>query len=341
MSVGRAVAVSATVAVMAALASCSGAAASPPRALPSPSVTPVIDLAQQPDANFSVARPSLLPSDLPAFGQPPGPVCVAGGVRATATMRQIPAGSSYGTAGLLTLRGTHCNLRVDGYVIRLLDASGRDLGLPVRGRPSGSPTAAPERPIVSSARLGFTWTGRYCGPRPAVVAVTVPGETFALRIPIPSSTPIPGCTGDDVSHLVLGTAATSGPVMPVPEDWQSLQARLVLPATVHQGPLPLVVVLSTSGTAAVSFAGICPNYAVTASIHTEYTPVHNSFGYQTAGIGDMCNRRIVIRPGKPVTVALGLVPTDTGGATWWPGSTVHIAWAIAGVPTATASVTVR
>jgi hypothetical protein len=323
-------------AAAAVIASCSSPHASAPRAQPTSPAHPVIELAQQPDANFSVGPPQLLASTQPAWGPPPGPTCTAANVHSSAALRSVPAGNAHGTAGVLTLQATGCILRVDGYVIRLLDASGHDLDVPIRTPPMRSAA----RPIVSEARLGFLWSGRYCGPRPAFVEVTVPGRPLALRIPIPAATPIPGCTGSEGSHLALGDAVPSGSVMPVPDDWRSLQARLVLPATVQQGEVPLVVVLSTSSAAGVSLAGICPSYAVTASIHTEYTPVHNSFGYQTGGTGDLCSKRVVVRPGKPVTLTLGTVPTDTQGATWWPGSALRVEWAMPGVPIATGSATV-
>ncbi len=316
------------------VAGCASATVKSSALVPSPSRTAAVAPTGK---AFAVAAPA---EQLSAISGPAprdlGP-CRPSAIMATARSRQ----ANDGVLGLITIVGRACSLAVNPDRILLLDDAGRPL--PVKTTPAGGINPASSiRPDLTEAggsvAVGFSWTGSYCGHRP--VNVQIPALPAAIRIALDG--PAPTCAHGNDSRLTPGVVSgPQAPVEPAPTAWTALRARLVIPKTVHEGPVPLSVVLTTTGTTDVSLAAPCPEYIVTIS-HPDVAGRGFGGGGDefTGDFGDLCSRTIVVHPGHPLTLAIPSVHY-TPEAPWEIGGTFLAQWAIAGVPTASASATIR
>jgi hypothetical protein len=250
--------------------------------------------------------------------------------------------SGDGVLGLITLRGKGCTIETEPATIRLLGAGGQVL--PIH-RSAGNPTnpAGSKRPDIAeysgNVLMGFAWTGSYCGPSATSVQVSV--ATYTLRIPLRGA--VPSCQkgqGSQGSELIPGVLKQAGAaVEPAPVAWGALRARVVLPATVGQAPIPLEVVLTNSSKNAVSLADPCPDYLTTASLSAGGAV--SVYG----GGGDLCGRALVVKPGVALVLKLGTLQfpafSDLPRTKVTPGDPVEVTWEIAGVPMATATALIR
>jgi hypothetical protein len=200
--------------------------------------------------------------------------------------------------------------------------------------PAGS--HAPD-PADTSARIGFAWSGAYCGPPAASIQITIQGKPVRAAL----SGPGPACQRGAASVLIPGTLGGAGQgVVPAPVSWRSLHARLVLPASVGLGPVPLVVVITNTGTKTVSLSDPCPEYVTRGML--ESGEIGAGFGSPQA---NLCDQPRTLPPGTSVTLSLPSLALPTTATV--PllrvkrGDLVSLNWSIAGVPTATATSRIR
>ena len=287
---------------------------------------------QLPDRNFSVAAPPppVVGPVAIGGGMWPYPECPAASLKASLTTRT----AADGILGLLRVWGVKCSVQVDENRLRLLDASGRVLPVSEsRGNPLNQPTFYGPG-AGGDVRMGFAWTGSYCGPRPSSVRILVVGHPVV----IPFTGPTPACDKKSTSRLIEGSLGVPGePVMPAPVAWQSLTARVVLPKTLSRAPVPLTIEFVNHGKQEISLAVPCPAYRVILSTNT--TGSNFAMSSQGQSTGDLCGRPITITPGKPQTVSLGTLDFPLASAK--TGDRVTVTWYMAGiesVPSATATI---
>jgi hypothetical protein len=246
-----------------------------------------------------------------------------------------------GVLGLITLVGRACSLAVNPSGIRLSDGSGRPLPVSTDSNDGVNPAFA-IRPDLSesegSVSVGFSWTGSFCGQGP--VTVQIPALPAVVRVPLTG--PVPSCTTGESSRLTPGVVSgLDAAVEPAPKAWTPLRARLVIPKTVHEGAVPLSVVLTNLGTSDVSLSAPCPSYVLTLDYLTVAGRGFGGGGHEfTGNFGDLCSKPLVVHPGHPLTLTIPSVHY-TAEAPWMVGSTFSAHWAIAGVPTAAASAMIR
>ena len=290
-----------------------------------------------PDRAYAVAAPPDTSTGGGAVLKPPD--CSPESLQTAATTRV----AADGVLGLVTLHGKGCAIETDPSTIRLVDASGKALPVALSG---GNPTnpAGSKRPDIAQYAgdvvMGFAWTGSYCGPATVSVRVTV----LFRNVLVPLHGPAPTCRKGGASTLVRGVLKEPGEaVEPAPLAWKSLRARIVLPATMGQGSIALVVVLTNSGKAPVSLADPCPDYLTTTSL------AHGPYGRQAISVygggGDLCSHALVVKPGNPLTLNLGTLAfpafSDLPRTPTVPGDPVTVTWSMAGVPEASATSHIR
>jgi hypothetical protein len=289
-----------------------------------------------PDREYAVGVPFIGGTGGPALGPRPA-VCRANVLHATATTR--PSGE--GVVGLITITARSCSLPVDVSSLGLVGAGDRPLQVHAsKGNTTNLPylrSGFAEQD--GTVRVGFAWSGSYCGPVAKSVAVNVGGNDaliIALTGPSPSCRP-----GAAASVLIPGVVGgLDDAVEPPPVSWHSLTAKVLLPKTVLQVPIPLTVVLTNTGRTPVSLSSPCAKYVTTVklAVGAISTEIGGSFG-------DLCGSSFTVLPGRPVTLTLpGLeFPTfsDTPRTRVSSGDPVTVTWAIAGVPPATATTHVR
>jgi hypothetical protein len=278
----------------------------------------------------------------PAGPGPPAPQrpCQANTISSSAKLS--PAAD--GLLGIITLAGPRCSLQVDPNGMRLLDASGEPLPISFDAGPttnSAGSAGTDYAQAAGSVRVGFAWTGSYCGP-PAR-SLEIPALPATVRIPLTGAEP--ACHHSTSSRLIPGIVDRPGaPVEPAATAWQSLRVRLVLPKTVKPGSVPVTVVFTNTGRTNVSLAAPCPTYAIGLTVPT--VPIGNYGGTiaQTGGnAGDLCANALVVTPSKPLTVKL---PAITALASdprnpWRSGDTLQLDWTMAGVATAHATAVIQ
>ena len=170
--------------------------------------------------------------------------------------------------------------------------------------------------------------------------MTVPALPSALHATLHG--PLPTCTSGNTGVLTPGVITAAGsPAEPAPPAWDNLQARLIVAPTVHEGPIPLSIMLINRGRKPVSLSAPCPSYAITTS-GTSITGRGLAGGtFIDADSGDLCgDGPLEVPAGRSVTLRAGTTPYEREGP-WKKGSTLSIDWAIAGVPTAHATTTVN
>ena len=306
------------------------------------------DSAPLPDSDpFRVAAPILdaAAGPGPAPYQPP---CQAHDIRATAQTRAIASG----VAGVIQLVGNHCSLHIFPGPTALLDNSGQQLTLPVEPDHTLVNPAANQRPDLplgaGVAAWGFTWRGSWCGPAAVAVVVALGDDPAYLADPAnpavrasgevvaPLTGPAPPCDGHSDAVFVPGVAGEpTDATLTSPPEWAGLRATLIIAATIASRTLPPAVVELLNTTATPIAMSPCPNYALTiessvmggtevdggggslpCALTPRLVPAHGTISYDLAGRG--------YDPGGPGDGAI-------------EGTVVTIQFAIAGVPTATAT----
>jgi hypothetical protein len=288
-----------------------------PPAKPSP--PPVL----QPDRNFAVAAPALPLSMGHGGGMYLGPpaLCPPSTLRASA----VTSAATDGVVGVITLVGGECSLSANPATIRLLDDKGQGLPVPVDTHNTGL-----SRPNVGdqSVRVGFAWTGAYCGVPAAAVELEVSGKP--LRIPLHG--PGPSCRASAVSRLVSGSEGDGKTaVVPPPAAWKPLRATLVLPKSLPwDQPVAVDVILTNTGSSDVSLVSPCASWRAAIQIT-------NGGGIATTGsTGDFCSQPLTVKPGHPLHLHLGTLPLNQSSIEI-RGAAVTVVWGISGVPAATAT----
>ena len=247
--------------------------------------------------------------------------------------------SADGVVGVISLTHPGCTIEVEPTSLRLLTAAGQLLPI---GLSAGNPVnpAGSKRPDVAEysgrVRLGFAWSGTYCGGAGPQLQVRVNGH--AVRAVLGG--PLPGCRSPGASTVTPGVIAQPGaPVGPAPQAWRALRARVILPATVDQGPVPLKVVFTNSGRQPVSLADPCPVYNGAVQVSAGGFASLHGLG------GDLCARALTVQPGRPLTLDLGTVAfpafSDTPRTIVRRGDRVQLTWQMAGVATTTATAVIR
>ncbi len=293
----------------------------------SPPATPV---QLQPDREYAVGAPYVGASGPAA---PPPKPCSEALATATATTRA----SVEGVAGLITLNAkTGCGLVPDPSSLGLVNAQQRPLGVPLSKGNTTNPTYLRSEfaEAAGHVRVGFAWSGSYCGPPAKWIALTVNGDNAVL---VALDGPAPACHPGGTSVLIPGSVgAPDDAVVPPPLSWKALTESVVLPTTVAAGPIPLVVVLSNHGKTAVSLASPCPQVVARTEVG----------GASVGGpLQDLCSRPLTVEPGKELTLALGALDFPT--ASTFPqlnvasGEPVTVTFSIAGIPPATATTHIR
>jgi hypothetical protein len=298
-----------------------------------------------PDSAFRVAGPILEA----AAGPGPPPVqtpCRPSDVTATGQTRPIASG----VAGVVELVGDHCSLHISTWPTALLDAAGDALALPVDSTVTTVNPAANQRtdiPLgVGILGWGFTWRGSWCGPRATAIAIVLdsdssePASSAVQQVVVPLTGPTPACQGHSTAVLVPGVLGepTDATLTPPPE-WVGLRARLTLPATTDGHVLRSAVVQFQNVTAVPIVMSPCADYALEIDNLTA-----GGSALQAGGGVLPCPRlpRVVPAHGT-ISYDLGAQSYDegdpAGGAP--PGSTVTARFAIAGIPTALATVRVN
>jgi hypothetical protein len=325
----RVVRLAAVAVVVATMAAC-GQSGSPPV----PSQTPAKTVFPVLGRTYAAAAPPDRSSGGGAM--PRSAPCYAVSTR----MSAVTAANEFGVLGVITLTKAGCTLEVDATHLRLLTADGKRVDVtPSAGNPTNP--AASKRPDIAEyageVRIGFAWTGSYCGPVAAKVQLPVNGHPTTIAL----HGPAPHCDENGHSQLVPGTVnGLKSPVEPAPAAWSALRARVMLPARVPRSPIPLTVVLSNASRSDISLAGPCPYYNTTTSLF--------SHGYESlilGGGGDLCGKAFVVPAGKSLTLHLGTLPfpeySDLPRTLVRTGDPVMVTWEMAGVPTARARASIE
>jgi hypothetical protein len=280
----------------------------------------------EPDRRFAVQAPII------SYGgrgaprlTPPPPLCGSTALRATANTRT----ASDGVVGVITLSGRDCRVDANPASLLLVDSAGKRVPVPTAKHAQTRTDFYAED--SGSVRVGFAWTGSYCGTATAAVELTVLGKP--LRLPLDG--PLPSCHGQTGGELVPGSElGPPGAVVPPPATWRVLKADLLLPTSSSNGPVPLTVVLTNTGKSAVSLASPCPTWVAELQIANGLIATGNS------SAGDLCTRALIVRPGQPLRLTLGSMPLNSPGMQL-TGARVTLSWAISGVATATASTRIK
>ncbi len=243
------------------------------------------------------------------------PACARGLVAASETT----VGAVDGVVGVLSLAAQQCSLTPDAKSIALLDAKGRRLAVKTSAGNPVNAAAALRSDTPGSLRVGFAWTGSWCGPRPAFVEIAVRGEAVRARY----TGPVPACRKESSGKLVPGIVGYADtPVEPAPVAWQALRAQVVVPTTRAGGKLVVAVTLTNPTRDDISLASPCPTYAMTVS--------YESSGSEVGGGGDFCDRALVVKAGGSITLRPA-VPADSPVRALAAGDHIIVTWSMAGV----------
>ncbi len=282
----------------------------------------------EPDRRFAVVAPTI------AFGHgggvprldPQPPQCSSTALRSSAATS--PAAD--GVVGVITLSGRNCRASAKPTTLRLVDSAGKSL--PVATAKNVQIRTDFRAEDDGSVRVGFAWTGSYCGNASAAVELTVLGKP--LRLPL--NGPLPACTGRTDGELVPGSElGPPGAVVPAPAAWTALKAQVVAPKiTPEDKTVPLAVVLTNTGKSDISLAAPCATWEATLRIDNDGISTGGGAG------GDFCSRALVVKPGQPLRLTVDNLPLNSS-AEQLRGATVTLLWGIAGVPAATAKTVVR
>jgi hypothetical protein len=281
-----------------------------------------------PGSSFAAAAPVVVPFSGPAAMQ--RPPCSASAIKADATTTR----GANGVLGLISITGTGCSLHLDTTRMRLVDSEGTVVAA-TNKPPSVNPglnghAFIPE--ANGSVSIGFAWSGSFCGTAPAI---EMPALPEVVRIPIQGATP--ECDKAKAGRLIPGVVGYPGqPVEPAPADWQALRARLNLPSHVSEGPISMSVTITNPSDKTISLAAPCPAYTIILSFSTETGRGLAGASAVVGSGGNLCDTALELGPGQSVTQPI----PDTSYARespWKVGSQLTAQWAMAGVPTATAT----
>ncbi len=272
-----------------------------------------------------------------------------------------------GTVTLTT--SSSCSLDGASTAGSLLDGSGRKLpvGVVPTGtttlNPPGGPWAVTVRPHAGTgdaATILFNWRAPYCGPRPGALRLTlVSGPNAArdsvlpelLTVRVPLDGPDPVCTGDHGSTgpLLLGFVDRAARVgQPLPQDRKGLRVSVGVPAYVPAAPAPVAfgyAIRLINPTASPIALAPCPGYLLQV-VGTVYAGPPNPPGETLTGPATRTGR-LNCAASPPSVPAHGSVTFDMrfglssgvgAGFQVVPGQTFHLSWAMAGAPTAAASI---
>jgi hypothetical protein len=253
------------------------------------------------------------------------------------------------------MRGKTCSLHVWPGPTRLLDASKHPVATTTKATESFS--ANPPRNLRpdldlyrGSAAWGFTWRGSWCGAPAAYVVVPLrddPASSVAphsygqLEVPLTGSQL--GCHGESLAVLIRGIpGGIDAPVQSPPAEWQGLRVSVsVPPAAAHQGEIHGIEAVVRNRTDKPLALAPCPDYELdTGEIDARGSETDSSRAALTP-----CDSTTVVPAHSDLRFALppaeygGGSPLGNGGAR--RGSRVTIWFAIAGLPTATATTGVR
>lgn len=282
------------------------------------------------------------------------PKCKAGQIESVAFTKPAPGG----VLGVIELEGTkfyrakpfgmrRCRLPLSKGPRSLLAADGAALDVP-RGRPD---SVNPANNFLAGSALrdgkaawGFGWYGSYCGPAPRYLVMKLRAGLGVLHVPYDG--PVPTCAAQpaDSGTSVLVDGPAGGPaaaVEPAPRSYRDLRtsARFI-GTTTTKGPAPVEVSISDTSQQPVPLVP-CPEYLVQTADRTGNQPHGGSLVIDGATPG--CNRTdLVVRPDHPITFRLSR--TELAPGTHFAaarGSTFDVRVAMAGMPTAEVSTTVR
>ena len=297
-------------------------------------VTPLPPAA--PDPVYAVGYPYDYSSGGPGAFQ--GRRCAVAGIAAQA----VTVKAADGVLGRIALSEPGCQLDPDLATLRLLDAAGRPLPVPPgKGDETNGPTGAYARFPQSEGRvrIGFAWTGSYCGPAAAAVELRVNGAWVRALLDGVQ----PACAGARTSALVPGVIGRPGePLSPVPASWRTLRARVIIAARQSGPVIPVSVELTTTGTRTVSLTSPCPSYTG----YSQLGDFKSSKSVAQVGAGGLlCDRSYVIRPGTPLRITLRpyTFPTfsDNPRTPVVSGDPISVTFNMAGLEPATAHAKVR
>lgn len=281
-------------------------------------------------AEFDAAAPVLLAAAGPApmFERP----CHPDDITATARTRAQPDG----VVGVVDLQGRGCSLFVDPETLRLQNADGRTLDIPVVHDTTGPNPAGIQRPDLAMAAanvaMGFAWRGSWCSTRTIRVAVPL-GTTEAnaghglQSLHVPLTGPTPACHGQTAATVVPGLLDRQGqPVQNGSPQWRRLRISIALASN----GTPATATLHNTGNRTVTMAP-CPTYTV-------FTHTNEADGSMTESAWteplDCAGPTVTIPPHSSVRYQLSTPPSDLATPVLGPHTGVE--FAIAGVPTATA-----
>ncbi len=264
--------------------------------------------------------------------------CAVAGIAAQA----VTVKAADGVLGRIALSEPGCQLDPNLATLRLLDAAGRPLPVsPGKGDETNGAAGAYARFPQSEGwvRIGFAWTGSYCGPAAAAVELRVNGAWVRALLDGVQ----PACVGARTSALVPGVVGRPGePLSPVPASWRTLHARVIIAARQSGPVIPVSVELTTTGTRPVSLTSPCPSY-------TGYSQLGDigsgGFVTQVGAGGLLCDRAYVVEPGVPLRIVLRpyAFPTfsDIPRTRVVSGDPITVVFSMAGLEPATAHAQVR
>lgn len=296
----------------------------------------VVGLVGSAAASVREGRAAKAPAPV-AFEVAGPPVLVIGGIpdrRPTCRPRQVTGKallrpSPDGVLGVVKLSSAaKCNVRLAGTAPSVLDAKGRRLAVPVESNlDTNNPATNNNWAVERTASEGFAWDGSWCGRQPVRLRVALPRGSVVTRL---SGSP-PACSETTGSRLIVGVTGLAGqPTEAAPPEWRYLSAQLEIGGIAGVGPAlhAMSVTFTNSSSQAVEL--IPARYCIGA---------HDKYGDGT----DCEASRVLTKHDRtiPADGALTLpVPDQSLSEDYRDlrGRRITVAFAMAGVPTATTTV---
>jgi hypothetical protein len=297
-----------------------------------------------------------------------GPLIPVGCVEGQVTGSALLTPDAGGVIGAVSLwspllaanRAGECSLAPESRSGALLDASGA--ALPVVVVATGTRTTNPPtrpfpvtvgpRPAGSSVpdppAMLLRWTGQYCGPPPSALRVVF--DTVSVDLPLAG--PPPGCVNGARPNgtILLGFASDPSDLgQPLPPDRSALVAALDLPASVPAAApsIGFQVRLTNPTDSAVSLSP-CPGYSIGVRGKAYAGPPNPpglvvSGQVQESGLLNCAQAPASIEAHKSVVFDMEFTAADAApsiaGMEVLPNQVLSVVWMIAGVPSASGSLT--
>lgn len=279
---------------------------------------------------FNVAPPPVPPESFPP---PPLPPCRLRAIRSTAQLRPTIGG----VVGVVTATAHNCHFPIRMAPIALVSGGRPMSGIPLipnSDRTNPATDFAEPALAVGQISFGFSWTGSWCGERAQAVRLSFGRETFD----VPLSGPQPRCVnGNSDSALIRGTAGGIGePVQGAPPAWRALTAQLTIRPNSYHSALTRLRVTVTNGSAEAVSLNPIPTYIIGV-----VDALGDGTSEEIAAPLPFLSSRLVVPAHGTLTLDLPRVsyaPDRRGFRTGYP---ITVTFAIAGVPNATATTTVR